>query len=246
MAEEKLSFISHLEELRKRLIICIGAIAVGFTICYFFDQQLIDILTKPLKEALPPGTHLIFTGISEAFFAYLKVSFFAGLIIASPVILYEIWGFIAPGLYNKEKKYVFPFVLFSTMLFISGVLFAYYIVLPITYKFFMSYTTDSIKPFPSLREYLSFSSKMLLAFGITFELPIFILFLSKIGILSLRTLTVYRKYAVLVIFIVAAIVTPSTDVVSQVLTAIPLWILYEISIILVRVFNRKKVSRQDA
>jgi sec-independent protein translocase protein TatC len=246
MAEEKTSFISHLEELRKRLIICIAAIAVGFTICCFFDQQLIDILTQPLKDALPPGTHLIFTGVSEAFFAYLKVSFFAGIILACPVILYEIWCFIAPGLYNKEKKYVFPFVLFSTILFVSGVLFAYYVVLPITYKFFMSYTTDTIKPFPSLREYLSFSSKMLLAFGVTFELPIFILFLSKIGLLSLRTLTAYRKYAILIIFIVAAVVTPSTDVVSQVLTALPLWVLYEISIVLVKIFNRKKGSPQEA
>ena len=246
MAEEKTSFISHLEELRKRLIICIMAIAVFFTICCFFDQKLVDILIAPLKDALPPGTHLIFTGVSEAFFAYLKVSFFTGIIFASPVILYEIWCFIAPGLYNKEKKYVLPFVFFSTMLFISGVVFAYYIVLPITYKFFMSYTTDAIKPFPSLREYLSFSSKMLLAFGVTFELPIFILFLSKIGILSVRTLTAYRKYAVLIIFIVAAVVTPSTDVVSQVLTAVPLWILYEISIVLVKVFNRKKAPLQDA
>ena len=246
MAEEKTSFISHLEELRKRLIICIMAIAVFFTICCFFDQKLVDILIEPLKDALPPGTHLIFTGVSEAFFVYLKVSFFAGIIFASPVILYEIWCFISPGLYNKEKKYVLPFVFFSTMLFISGVVFAYYIVLPITYKFFMSYTTDAIKPFPSLREYLSFSSKMLLAFGVTFELPIFILFLSKIGILSVRTLTAYRKYAVLIIFIVAAVVTPSTDVVSQVLTAVPLWILYEISIVLVKVFNRKKAPLQDA
>jgi len=240
MADEKASFISHLEELRKRLIICISAIAIGFTVCCFFDQKLVDILVKPLKEVLPPGTHLIFTGLSEAFFVYLKISFFAGIILASPVILYEIWCFIAPGLYDKEKKYLLPFVLFSTILFVSGVIFAYYIVLPITYKFFMSYTTESIKPFPSLREYLSFSLKMLLAFGVTFELPIFILFLSKIGIISIKTLTAYRKYAILVIFIVAAVVTPSTDVVSQVLTALPLWILYEISIILVKIFNRKK------
>jgi len=245
MAEEKLSFISHLEELRKRLIVCIAAIAVGFGICCFFDQKLIDILAQPLKDVLPPGTHLIFTGVSEAFFAALKVSFFAGIIFASPVILYEIWCFIAPGLYDKEKKYLLPFVFFSTILFVSGVTFCYYIVLPIAYKFFMSYTTDSIKPLPSLREYLSFSSKMLLAFGIIFELPIFILFLSKIGFVSLRTLTVYRKYAILFIFIIAAIVTPSTDVVSQALTALPLWILYEISIVLVRVFNRKKDSPQD-
>jgi sec-independent protein translocase protein TatC len=245
MAEEKLSFISHLEELRKRLIICIVAIAVGFGICCFFDQQLVNILTKPLKDALPLGTHLIFTGVSEAFFSYLKVSFFAGIILATPVILYEIWCFVSPGLYDKEKKYVLPFVFFSTILFVSGVIFSYYIVLPITYKFFMSYTTDSIKPFPSLREYLSFSSKMLLAFGITFELPIFILFLSKIGLVNLKTLTAYRKYAILLIFIVAAVVTPSTDVVSQVLTALPLWILYEISIVLVRIFNRKKDSLQD-
>jgi len=239
-AGEKTSFISHLEELRKRLVISIIAIAVGFTLCCFIDQKLVDILIKPLKGALPPGTHLIFTGVSEAFFVYLKISFIAGIALASPVILFEIWCFIAPGLFDHEKKYVLPFVSFSTLLFVSGVLFCYYLALPMAFQFFMSYATETIKPFPSLGEYLSFTSKMLLAFGVTFEMPIFILFLSKIGILNVRILTRNRKYAVILIFIVAAVVTPSTDIFTQVITAVPLLVLYEISIILVKVFNRKK------
>lgn len=194
---------------------------------------------------LPAGSHLIFTGLPEAFFVYLKISFFAGIFLASPVMLYEIWCFIAPGLYDREKKYVLPFVFFSTLLFVTGVLFGYYLALPVAFKFFMSYATDTLQPLPSLKEYLSLTSKMLLTFGIIFELPIFILFLSKIGILNVRILTANRKYAILIMFIIAAIITPTGDAVTQTLTALPLLVLYEISIILVKIFNRKKQTRQD-
>jgi sec-independent protein translocase protein TatC len=247
MAEEKTSFISHLEELRKRIIICLVAIGAGFGICCFFDKKIVDIIMKPLINAMPLGTDrsIQFQG-AEAFFANLKVSFFAGISLAAPVILYEIWCFISPGLYNKEKKYVFPFVLFSTLLFLSGVLFCYFLALPVAFQFFMSYTSETMKPLNYLGQNLSLILKMLLAFGILFQLPIFMFFLSKIGIVNVRMLSRNRKYAILVIFIIAAVITPTGDAVTQTITALPLYILYELSIVLIWAFNRKKESLQDA
>ena len=247
MAEEKISFISHLEELRKRIIICLVAIGAGFGICCFFDKKIVDIIMKPLINAMPLGTDrsIQFQG-AEAFLANLKVSFFAGISLAAPVILYEIWCFISPGLYDKEKKYVFPFVLFSTLLFVSGVLFCYFLALPVAFQFFMSYTSETMKPLNYLGQNLSLILKMLLAFGILFQLPIFMFFLSKIGIVNVRMLSRNRKYAILVIFIIAAVITPTGDAVTQTITALPLYILYELSIMLIWAFNRKKQTRQDA
>jgi sec-independent protein translocase protein TatC len=248
MAEEQLSFISHLEELRKRLLICCIAVGVGFVICCFFDRYIVDIILKPLRDALPVGIdkNIKFTLGPEAFFVNLKVSFIAGIFLATPIILYEIWCFVAPGLHDHEKKYVVPFVLFSTLLFVSGVLFAYFVALPVAFQFFMSYTSDTIKPLPVLGDNLSFISKMLLVFGIIFQLPIFIFFLSKIGIVNARMLSRNRKYAILIIFIIAAVVTPTGDAVTQTITAVPLYVLYELSIVLILVFNPKKKARQDA
>lgn len=238
MADDKLPFTSHLEELRSRLIICTVAVALGFVISYFFSEQLFLILVKPLQKELPPDSLLIFTGLPEAFFVYLKLSFFAGIFLSAPVLLWEIWGFVAPGLYDQEKKYIFPFVIFSTLLFFIGVSFCYFVVFPFAFKFFMGYSSDIIKALPSVKEYLSFSCKLLLAFGIIFELPIFILFLAKLGIVNEKMLRTQRKFAILGIFIVAAILTPP-DVVSQILMALPLMALYEISIYVAKVFGKK-------
>ena len=238
MADDKLPFTSHLDELRSRLIICIVAVVVGFVISYFFSEQLFDILVKPLQKELPPDSLLIFTALPEAFFVYLKLSFFAGIFLSTPVILWEIWGFVAPGLYDQEKTYIFPFVIFSTILFIIGILFCYFIVFPFAFKFFMGYSSDLIKALPSVKEYLSFSCKLLLAFGIIFELPIFILFLAKLGIVNEKMLRAQRKFAILGIFCVAAILTPP-DIVSQILMALPLMALYEISIYVAKLFGKK-------
>ena len=238
MADDKLPFTSHLDELRSRLIICIVAVLVGFVISYFFSEQLFDILVKPLQKELPPDSLLIFTGLPEAFFVYLKLSFFAGIFLGAPVILWEIWAFVAPGLYDQEKKYIFPFVIFSTILFVIGIIFCYFIVFPFAFKFFMGYSSDLIKPLPSVKEYLSFSCKLLLAFGIIFELPIFILFLAKLGIVNEKMLRSQRKFAILGIFCVAAILTPP-DIVSQILMALPLLALYEISIYVAKLFGKK-------
>ena len=244
MADDTLPFTSHLEELRKRLIICIGAVLVGFLGSYAFSEKIFSILVKPLKEELPPDSLLIFTGLPEAFFVYLKLSFFTGIFLASPIILWELWCFVAPGLYDHEKKYVYPFVTLSTLFFATGVLFGYYVVFPIAFKFFIGYSTEAIKPLPSIKEYLSFSCKMLLAFGIVFELPLFVLFLSKIGIVNEKMLRSKRKFAILGIFAGAAILTPP-DVVSQVLMALPLLVLYEISILVAKMFGKKNTEEEE-
>ncbi len=238
MADDKIPFTSHLEELRKRLIVCVISVVIGFVISYFFSEQLFHILVKPLQKELPPDSLLIFTGLPEAFFVYLKISMFAGIFLSCPVILWEIWGFVAPGLYDHEKKYIFPFVIFSSILFIIGLLFCYFIVFPFAFKFFMGYSSDIIRALPSIKEYLSFTLKLLLAFGVIFELPIFVLFLAKMGIVNEKMLRSQRKFAILGIFVVAAILTPP-DVVSQILMAVPLLVLYEISIYVAKVFGKK-------
>lgn len=243
MADDKIPFTSHLEELRKRIIICLIAVAAGFLLSYGFAEDIFALLTKPLKEELPEESWLIFTGLAEAFIVYLKLSFFASLIISSPVILWEIWCFVAPGLYDHEKKYVFPFVISASILFFTGVAFCYFIVFPFSFKFFMSYSTETLRPLPAMKEYLSFAFQILLAFGIIFELPVFILFLAKLGIVTDRMLRRQRKFAIVIVFIVAAVLTPP-DIFSQCLMAVPLLILYEISVFVAKVFG-KKVAEGD-
>jgi sec-independent protein translocase protein TatC len=232
--EEKMPLTSHLEELRKRLIRSLIAVAITFPIAYYFKEWLFKIITRPLMKALPENSHMIYTGLPEAFFNYLKISFFAGLILASPYILFQVWRFISPGLYKSERKYVGPFVVLSTLLFTGGVLFCYFLVLPPAFKFFIEFSTDFLKPMVSLKEYLSLALKLLLAFGIVFEIPVFIFFLSRVGVVNARMLASKRKYAILIIFVVAAILTPTPDAFTQLLMAGPMIILYEIGILVSR------------
>ncbi len=236
--EEKQTFIEHLEELRKRLIISLIAVGIGFGICYIFSKEIFQLLMIPLQKALPKGATMIFTTPAEAFFTYFKVALLAGIFAASPVVLYQIWLFVAPALYSHEKKYVIPFVISSTLLFIGGAAFGYFIVFPFGFKFLMSFATDLIQPAPRLKESLSFCSMLLFAFGLTFELPLLILFLSKVGVVNARMLARNRRYAIVAIFIVAAILTPP-DVVSQLMMAIPLLILYEAGIWIAKIFGRR-------
>jgi sec-independent protein translocase protein TatC len=239
MDEKKLPLTAHLQELRKRLIFSFIAIGVGFVLCYAFADQIFNILAAPLLKVMPKGGSLIFISVAEAFFTYMKVAFIAGIIVTSPFILYQIWAFIAPGLYQKEKKYVIPFVLGGSLFFALGVLFGYFVAIPVGFRFLLGYATDIIKPMPSMKEYLSFSIKFLLAFGLVFEFPVVLVLLSKIGIIDAKMLARQRKYAILLIFIFAAVVTPSPDLISQVLTALPLIGLYELSILLSRIFGKR-------
>ena len=240
MDEKKLPLTAHLQELRKRLIFSFIAVGVGFILCYTFADSIFSILAAPLtNELMPKKGSLIFTGVAEAFFTYMKLAFIAGIIVTSPFILYQVWAFVAPGLYQKEKKYVIPFVLGGSLFFVLGILFGYYVAIPVGFKFLLGYATDIIKPMPSMKEYLSFSLKFLLACGLVFEFPVVLVLLAKIGIIDAKMLARQRKYAILLIFIFAAVVTPSPDMISQVLMALPLVGLYEVSILLSKIFGKR-------
>ncbi|RLB92725.1 MAG: twin-arginine translocase subunit TatC, partial [Deltaproteobacteria bacterium] len=239
--EEKIPFTSHLEELRERIIKSFIAVAIGFVICYGFKEKLFEIMTQPLVSVMAPGDKLIFTGLPEAFFTYLKVAFLAGLMLAGPVIIYQFWMFVAPGLYKKERRVMIPIVLLSTVFFIGGALFGYFIVFPYGFKFFLSFASDTIKALPSMKEYLSFASKLLLAFGLVFELPIVITFLARLGLVTVPFLRENRKYAVLLFFVGSAMITPP-DVVTQIMMAFPLMLLYEISIVGAILFGQKETE----
>lgn len=242
--EKKIPFTGHLEELRRRLIVCFSAVGIGFVLSYGFKEKLFQILTRPLISVMKTGDKLIFTGLPEAFFTYLKVAFLSGIILATPIIFYEFWMFVAPGLYNKEKRLMFPIVFLSTLFFVGGSFFGYFIVFPYGFKFFLGFASETIQPLPSMREYLSFASKLLLAFGVVFELPLVITFLAKLGMVSVSFLKKNRKYALLLFFVGAAILTPP-DVVTQVMMALPLMVLYEISIVGARIFGKKPSEKDD-
>jgi sec-independent protein translocase protein TatC len=243
--DHKMSLTEHLIELRKRIFRILIALLIGFGACYYYKDLVFDITTKPLTKVLPKNGYLIYTGLTEAFFVYMKLAFFASLIITSPFILYQIWKFISPGLLPKEKKYVVPFVLSSTLLFMGGVLFGYFIVLPPAFEFFVSFNNQYLQAMISFGDYLSLFVTFLLGFGLSFELPIFIFFLAKLGIVNAKMLSKQRRYAILIIFIVAAILTPSPDALSQILMAIPLMFLYEVSIFVARFAEKKKVNSEN-
>jgi len=236
---EKQPFLSHLEELRKRLIYVSIAVGAGFLTSYAFAEKIFKILMQPLNKALPEGGKFIFTSPPEVFFTYLKTAFVTGILLASPFIFYQIWMFIAPGLYQKEKRYAIPFVIFSTILFLCGSLFGYFVVFPFGFQFFMKFANDYISAFPAVREYFSFATKLLLAFGLVFELPVVIFFLARMGLVTSDFLKKNRKFAILLIFIAAAILTPP-DPLTQCLMAIPLLILYELGIYIAKLASKKK------
>jgi len=243
MNEDKQPFMAHLEELRKRLVVCAIAIGIGFIFSYIFSKRLFSLLIIPLKEVLPPDSSLIFTNLPEMFIAYIKVALIAGIILAIPVIFYEIWMFMVPALYQKERKYLIPFVVASSVLFLGGALFGYFVVFPYGFKFFIGLATEDIQALPSVKQYFSFSTRLLLAFGLVFELPVVVFFLTKIGIINPDLMKKNRKFAILGSFAVAAILTPP-DVATQAMMALPLIVLYEISIIVSRGAYKKR--KEDA
>lgn len=244
--EEKSPFTEHLGELRDRLIHAFIAVGLGFVAAYFFKEQLFDILTAPLITAMAKtgNAKLIFTGLPEAFFTYLKVSLLAGIILATPVLFYEFWMFVSPGLYREEKKYILPIIILSLIFFIAGASFGYFIVFPYGFQFFLGFTTETIQALPSMKEYLSFASKMLLAFGFVFELPLVLTFLSRMGLVTPAFLKKNRKYALLLFFVGSAIITPP-DVVTQIMMAMPLILLYEIGILGAKIFGRNSKSEGE-
>jgi sec-independent protein translocase protein TatC len=227
----RMPLLEHLKELRGRLIRSVIAIGVGFLIAYSAADWLFAALTWPLRAAARGRTVLLIgTGVGEAFFTKIKVALIAGLFLASPAVFYEIWKFIAPGLYETERRMAKPFVLFATIFFIAGGYFCWAVVFKIGYAFFLSqYESIGVTPTIRISEYLAFSSKLLIAFALTFEMPIFAFFLTRLGLVDHRMMIRHIRYAVLAIFIVAVALTPP-DMVSPFLLAIPLLLLYGLSI----------------
>jgi sec-independent protein translocase protein TatC len=241
----KMPFTEHLAELRKRLIICFAGIGVGFAIAYSFKETLFVLLMHPLKGAMAPGQKLIYTGLPEAFFVYIEVSFFGGILFAAPLILFEMWLFIAPGLYKNERRFLLPLLVLSCFFFAGGVLFGYSVVFPYAFKYLLGFESDLVQALPSMREYLTLATTLLIAFGFIFQLPLVMTMLSRFGIVTPRFLSKNRKYAFLLSFVVAAIVTPTPDVVNQCLMAGPLVILYEVSIVGAKIFGKKRIKQED-
>jgi sec-independent protein translocase protein TatC len=244
-AGAKMSFLEHLDELRKRLIYAVYSLLAGCAIAYFFIGRIFDFVMWPMYHMLPGGNKLIYTAGAEAFMLYVKIGFIAGIFFASPLILWQVWKFIAPGLYTHEKKFAIPFVVLSTVFFLLGGLFAHYVAFPWTWKFFISFSTDYMVFLPKIDEAFSLYTKMILGFGVIFEMPTLVFFLARMGVVTARMLLRYSKYAVLVIFIVAAVVSPGTDMMSQLIMAIPMLGLYAISIVIAAIFG-KRTLRENA
>jgi sec-independent protein translocase protein TatC len=237
---------AHLEELRWRIVRALIAVTIAFGGCYFYSDRIFEFLTKPLVSLGDTRMQLIGTGITEAFFTRLWVSLIAAVFVASPAIFYQAWGFIEPGLVENERRTAIPFVLAATVFFVSGAAFCYILVFPVGYAFFLEeYANIGVAPQIRISEYLSFASRMLLAFGLTFEMPVLTFFFARLGMVNHRMLIGGARYAIVVIFIVAAVLTPGPDVASQMLMAGPLLLLYVISIGVAYVFGRSKAKQSD-
>lgn len=236
--DKPMGLMDHLGELRMRLVRCCIAVIVGFFACWAVVDPIFDVLVNPLLAVLPKGSHAIYTTLPEGFFTRMHIAFVAGVFLSSPVIFYQVWSFIAPGLYEEEKKYIIPIAVMSALFFVCGGAFCYFVVFPYAFSFFVSFATEEIVAMPKVSDYLSFVLKLILAFGIIFEMPLFAFFLARMGLVTAAMMRQVRRYAILGIFIVAAILTPP-DVVSQLLMACPMLILYEISIWVAAAFGRK-------
>ena len=247
MSDDRMPLTSHLEELRRKLIIAGVSWLVAFLACYAFAEPLFDLIASPVRSALPEGTSLVFITATEPFFTYLKIGALAGLLVSMPVIFWQIWSFVAPGLYQHEKRYIVPFVLASTLCFATGAFFGYQYVFPMAFKVLIEFGTSSgdLNAMLSMGSYLSLSSKLLLAFGLVFELPVVIFFLARMGIVDHKMLARNRKFALLAAFLTGAMLTPP-DVFSQTALAVPFIVLYEIGIIVARIFGKRRATADES
>ncbi|QDR80045.1 twin-arginine translocase subunit TatC [Sporomusa termitida] len=227
-----MSLIGHLEELRRRIIIMIVAIAAGSLICYFYATEITGLITAPAGK-------LYYMNPAEAFFTYLKVSVFAGFLLALPIVMYQIWSFVMPALTNNERTAGVFLVPASIILFFIGLFFSYYLVLPAGIKFFMGFANESLQPMFSISQYISFVISFLLPFGFIFELPLFILVMARVGLISSAFLTAKRKIVLVMSFVIGALISPTPDVFSQTMVAVPMILLYEVSLLIVKYILRK-------
>jgi len=252
--ELRMPFWSHLEELRKRLIRSLLWIAVGFGVCFNYSENILKLLMWPMNASLTLTTSypflistphkiqqkLHYTTLIEPFWSHLKIALIAGIMLVFPMLMYQVWKFIGPGLLPKERRYVGAFVFFSTVFFVLGMLFCYVLLLPFAIPFLLEYKTENLIAIIKIGDYIDFVLKFLLACGVVFELPLIIVLLSRMGIVNPATLAKYRKYAFLASFILGAILTPTPDVFNQTIMSVPIYLLYEAGILAARLFGRRK------
>jgi len=236
------SLVEHLTELRIRLIRAFLCIIVAGLACYSYSEQIFDVIRNPILPFLK-NMGLVFTAPMDKFMAHIKIALFAGTLLSSPLWFYQIWKFISPGLYSKERKYAISFILSAVVLFLSGILLCYFAILPVTFEFLLNFGGKVDQPMITISEYLSFFITMHLAFGLAFELPLILVLLGMFGIISQTFLKDKRRYAVVIMSVFAAVVTPSPDAVSMLLLLVPLIILYEVSVIMVGFFERKNGTK---
>ncbi len=251
--ESRAPLLDHLIELRTRIVRALLALGVGFAICLYFADEILGLLIRPLKQAFPEGQgQLIFTKLPEVFFVELKVALFAGFMVSFPVIANQLWAFVAPGLYAREKKAFLPFLFATPVLFGAGASLAYFVVMPVAFTFFLGFGGMtggmSVQALPSAGDYLSLVMQFILAFGLTFLLPVLLLLLHRAGIVSRAQMVAARRYVIVGIFVIAAVVTPP-DPGSQIVLAVPLWLLFEVSLVLMRLQEKAvaadKLAREE-
>ncbi|OGD15231.1 MAG: twin arginine-targeting protein translocase TatC [Candidatus Aminicenantes bacterium RBG_16_66_30] len=242
---DEMTFLEHLEDLRKRLFYSAIALIAGFFPCWIFREKFFEILSRPVMQYLPPGTKFSFLTLTAPFMMYLKIAFLASLFFTAPFIFLQIWYFVAPGLFQKEKKYVIPFVLMTTLFFSLGAAFAYFAVFPWACRFFLTVAKD-FQPVLTPDQYLGFAMKVLLGIALVFELPTLIFFLAKMELVTAGWMIRNFKYAVLVVFIVAAVITPTPDPVTQSIVAVPMLALYGLGILIALVVGRGKAKARRA
>ncbi len=256
---DKAPLTEHLSELRNRILVSLIAVTVTFSISFYYSEYIFTILTSPMHNTIKlslespfitfipnknPDLNLVFLAPAEALWMHIKIAFISAFIISSPLLFYETWRFIAPGLLERERKYALPFVFTTTFLFLIGAAFCFMIVLPFAMNFLLTYKTENLKPMISVGKYIDFCLKFILAFGAIFELPVVSVFLTKMGIVTPAFLAQNRKYAVLIAFVAAALLTPTPDAFNQTLMAVPIIILYEAGIWASRILNRKKKKEE--
>jgi sec-independent protein translocase protein TatC len=241
-----MSFLEHLDELRQRILRSCIAIAIGIAATFAFIKPIFDFILAPTRRVLPPGVKLIYTQPGEAFSLYVTVALIAGVVVAAPFIMYQVWMFIAPGLYANEKKMAYPFVALTTFGFVLGAAFNHYVAFAVMMKFFGSFNRTDLAFMPRLEDVFGLYVKMLIVLGIVFQLPTVVFFLAKMKLITARFLAVNLKYAILAIFIIAAIATPGGDMMGQVIIAAPMMALYLVSILVAWCVNPRRASPASA
>jgi sec-independent protein translocase protein TatC len=238
-SEGRLPFTAHLIELRSRLVKSLIAVIIGFCVAYTYSQQLFEFIIMPLKEGMPPGGVITMLEVTEGFMTLLKVALWGGMLLACPVIFYQLWSFISPGLQIKEKRYVVPFVIVSTAFFTAGAAFCYFIAMPFALKFLLAIAGPMIQPSISVGKYLGFALNFMLAFGCIFEMPVLVFVLSKVGLINYKMLIKWHGMAIIGITITAALLTPTPDAFSMLIMGVPLYFLYLFSIVVAWVFGKR-------